>query len=264
MFSFENYKPLFDESEFNDEHRLISKKPYPLPTKLEKSTTTIITSLNQNINIDYLRQFIQLNNCEMTRIDFYNQLTIVFSVKSKKKNKRKSDTRNINTKIFQNGTVHMTGGQSINDAKRAVKELIKGIQKLKIKVILPDNENKEDYPKYIHCVDNPNIHFNDFDYRYKMINRHFHTNFEFCPGSLYKILQEKDWKVNYNPNRFSAVVLKTKIHNESVTFLMFKSGKVTISLANCTDEFVIEAYNYINNIFKENYDRIVKIKYRLD
>lgn len=263
MFSFENYKPIFDETEFNDSDRFIPKKPYPTPTKLEKSTTTIITSLNQNINIDYLRKYLKVDNCQMSRIDFYNQLTIVFKIKVKKKNNRKDEDRNINTKIFQNGTVHMTGGQSINEAKRAVKELINGIKDLKIKVLLPETEDKKKYPEYIYCVDNPDIHFSEFDYRYKMINRHFHTNFEFCPGTLYKILQEKGWKVNYNPNRFSAVVLKTTLRKKTVNFLMFKSGKVTISLANCTDEFIVEAYNYINEIFKEHYDKIVRVRYKL-
>jgi len=261
MFNFENYRPYFDESEFNDKDFLLPQKEYPLPSKLYKSTATIITSLNQNINIDYLYNFLNIKNCDISRIDFYNQITIVITV-DVKQNSSVVKTRNINTKIFQNGTVHMTGGQSSNDAKRAIKQLIKGIKNLKIKVRLPDGIDKSKYPEYIHCVNNPDIHFNDFHYSYKMINRHFNTNFEFCPGTLYKILQLNGWRVNYNPNRFSGVVLNTSINKKSVTFLMFKSGKITISLANCTDSIINLAFEFINDIFKENYDKIVKKEYK--
>jgi len=74
----------------------------------------------------------------MSRIEFYNQITIVITIDIKKKDPTKTKTRNINTKIFQNGTVHMTGCQVIKDAKRAVKVLVKCIQALKFKVKLPE------------------------------------------------------------------------------------------------------------------------------
>jgi len=263
MFNFENYRPYFDETEFNDNNYLLPKKEYPKPSKLYKSTATIITSLNQNINIDYLYNFLNIENCDVSRIDFYNQITIVITIDVKKKGSNVVNKRNINTKIFQNGTIHMTGGQSIIDAKRAIRQLINGIQSLRIKVSLPEGINKDKYPEYIYCIDNPDIHFNDFEYSYNMINRHFNTNFEFCPGTLYKILQEKKWRVNYNPNRFSGVVLNTCIKNESVTFLMFKSGKITISLANCTDSIINHSYIFINDIFEKNYNAIVKKEYNI-
>jgi len=264
MFNFENYRPCFDETEFNDSKYIIEKKEYPKPSKLYKSTATIITSLNQNINIDYLYNFLNIEKCKVSRIDFYNQITIVITVDVKKKYSTKPKTRNINTKIFQNGTIHMTGGQSDKDAKRAIKQLINGIRNLKIRIKLPDDlPDKNKYPEYIYCIDDPMINFEDLDYEYQMINRHFNTNFEYCPGTLYKILQEKGWRVNYNPNRFSGVVLNITIEGKSVTFLMFKSGKITISLANCTDKVVEASYKFINKIFRDNYDKIVRNEYEL-
>lgn len=263
MFSFENYHPCFDESEFKDKERLLPKKEYPMPSKLYKSTATIITTLNQNINIDYLYNFLKCKECKMSRIEFYNQITMVITIDNKKKKSADNIKRDINTKIFQNGTIHMTGGQTTKDAKRTVKLLLKEMKKLKIKVKLPDDVDASKYPKEIYCVDNPDLEFKKLDYRYEMINRHFNINFEYCPGTLYKILQEKGWRVNFNPNRFSGVVLSTQIQGFNVTYLMFKSGKITISLCNTTDDIIRAAYYFINDIFKTYYDRIVKREYDL-
>jgi len=263
MFNFEDYRPIFDEAEFKDEERIQPMKGYPTPTKLVKSTSTIITSLNQKINIDYLYNFLKSPNCEMSRIDFFNQITVIIDIDIKKTNTTEITKRKINTKIFQSGTIHMTGGQSIKDAQRAIKELLKCIKNIKIKVKLPDEIDKSKYPEYIHVIDNPNISFKDLDYKYRMINRYFKTRFEYNPGILYKLLQEKQLKVTYNPIRFPGITLNTSINGIAVSFLMFKSGKTTISLSNTTDNAIVEAYKYINAIFKEYYPQIVVTEYIL-
>lgn len=272
MFNFEHYVPCFDEKEFKDESLPIA--PYPLPSALYKSTATIITSINQNINIDYLYHFFKADHCRISRIhigknnkeeaQMYNQISMVISVAVKKKNKAEITKRQITTKIFQNGTVHMTGCQTTNDSMRALKILIQGIKNLKIKIVLPASVNQTQYEKKtIYCVNNPNMHHDDFKYKYRMINRHFTTNFEFSAGDLYKILQKKQWRVNYNPNRFSGVVLNIQINKKSVTYLMFKSGKITVSLANCTDSIIHKAYKFINDILRDEYEQIVKHQYIL-
>jgi TATA-box binding protein (TBP) (component of TFIID and TFIIIB) len=262
LFGFEGYRPIFDESEFNDEQYRIEKKPYPKPDKLQKSTATIITSFDQKINTDLLYEFLDVKDCEVQPISFFNQITIIITVTSDDGIKRK-----INTKIFQNGTVHMTGGQSVSDAKKALFVFVEGMKKLKIKVVI--NASKEEIEKYnapefIYCANNTDIDIDNLEYRSRMKNRHFLTNFSFCSGSLYRVLQEEKLNAHYKPDSFPGIVLKVQIKGESVNYMIFNSGKVTISISNTDQPIIQDAYKYINSLLEKHYDRIVKYTYELN
>lgn len=256
MFLYENYTPIFDETEFNDDARLQPRDPCPEPSGIKKSMATVLASLNQPINTDVLRHHLIRSKCRIApKVSFYNQLTIAIRVPIKN-----NEEREIQTKIFGGqGTIHMTGGNSISECKKAVAILLDCIKKFKTKVnIIGDKEYPS--PKYVYCVNNPDINIDDLEFGYKLSNRNFLTNFEFCPGKLYNILKNQEQNVVYNPNRFAGIRFIKNINGSKLTYLIFKSGKTTISIR--TDTSVVdEAYHYINDIMKSNYDEIINDKY---
>lgn len=262
MFLFENYTPIFDESEFKDEERKLQKKEYQNPGDLFRSMATVITSLNQPINTDLLKQSLLKTDCRITHVSFFNQLSIIINVPI-----INNEIRSINTKIFGKGTIHMTGGYSIKECKKAIVVLLKYIKKFKTKIcIIDDDEFKLKHPDFKHpevmyCVNEPNIDINDLEFNYKLSNRNFLTNFEFCQGTLYNLLREKQFNVSYNPNSFAGLRFTKMINGSKLTYLIF-SGKITLSI-NKDTYIVKDAYKYINDLIKDNYDTILQDTYRL-
>ena len=250
---FENYIPIYDEKEFEDERFLIPKKPYPKPGKVNRSMATVLTSLGQKVNTDILNKFYITSKS----VDFFNQATMVINVPIKG-----GLSRSINLKIFGKGTVHMTGGHSIKECKRALVILLKIFKTFKVRVHVTQLQpDKPQPPKYIYCVNNTDIDVDTLEIKYRLSNRPFCTNFEFSIGALYDTLKTKIEQVSYNPNRFAGLRYTRFINGSRMTYLVFKSGKVTISVTDDTS-IIPDAYKYFNELLKTNYDKLVEDRYR--
>tara|TARA_B110001469_G_scaffold127738_1_gene150153 strand:- start:116 stop:1429 length:1314 start_codon:yes stop_codon:yes gene_type:complete len=136
---------------------------YPEPTPLRISTLTGTCSINSDINLLVLSQYLELNKY-ITYINygdlvskgvnitpksakkkknkrvFYNQITIII--------KQENDRYN-NIKLFANGAVSMTGLQSIEEGERSINIILDAIRNLKGKILysITDDWYKENIKK---------------------------------------------------------------------------------------------------------------------
>jgi TATA-box binding protein (TBP) (component of TFIID and TFIIIB) len=254
---FKNYIPIYDETEFDDEKYLVPRKSYPKPGKVSRSMATVLTSLGQKVNTDILNKFLKHSEIKLKTVKFFNQATMVINVPIKG-----GLSRDINMKIFGKGTVHMTGGHSIKECKRALAILLKIIKTFKVRVHVTQLQpDKPVPPKYIYCVNDTDIDIETLEIRYRLSNRPFCTNFEFSICELYDIFKTKIEQVSYNPNRFAGLRYTKFINGSRMTYLVFKSGKITISVTDDTS-IIPDAYKYFNQLLKTNYDRLVEDRYR--
>jgi hypothetical protein len=225
---FKNYIPIYDETEFDDEKYLVPRKSYPKPGKVSRSMATVLTSLGQKVNTDILNKFLKHSEIKLKTVKFFNQATMVINVPIKG-----GLSRDINMIKTFKVRVHVTQLQ-------------------------PD---KPVPPKYIYCVNDTDIDIETLEIRYRLSNRPFCTNFEFSICELYDIFKTKIEQVSYNPNRFAGLRYTKFINGSRMTYLVFKSGKITISVTDDTS-IIPDAYKYFNQLLKTNYDRLVEDRYR--
>jgi TATA-box binding protein (TBP) (component of TFIID and TFIIIB) len=129
-----------DEEEFAE---------YPEPTPLRISTLTGTCSLNSNINLLVLAQYLELNKY-ITYINYGDIVTkgVNITPKSNKKKKKKkvfynqitiiikqNNDRYNNIKLFANGAVSMTGLQSLEEGEKSINIILDGIKNLKGKIL---------------------------------------------------------------------------------------------------------------------------------
>lgn len=144
--------------------------------------------------------------------DFYNQLTIGYidRISTKK------------VKIFPNGSLQVAGCANMSDCHRFIRQL---------QVIL----------KLIYQVDIPEDSF-----RIVMINSNFTMNREIHQMNAIRAFSGA-CKVDFHPDRYSAVKIKFKPIHKEVTASIFGSGSIIISGAETMLE-IYESYAYIVNV----------------
>lgn len=243
-----------------------------LPGEVKISTMTITCKLGTNINLENVAKYIDLNMNGILSIRCGHKLecsrTLVELKKSKNKNKNKnkkknnfynqatmlirhSDNKEINVKLFKNGSVQMTGCKSIENAKEVVGILMKEL--LVEKAILVNGEIIE--KKYVDNVDNIKIS----DFKVVMINSNFKVNYSIDRETLYKILINEDIICTYEPCIHACVNIKfnCKFDGKVISIFVFQSGAIIITGANNVIH-IISAYNFIIDKLKINHDKIVK------
>jgi len=146
---------------------------------------------------------------------FYNQISI----------RTRDDYSEKSVKIFPNGTVHLSGGNSPFDGERILNQ---------VAFIMKETLELEELPKmnpFEVSMINSNFDFNI------MVNSHkVKARFEKIPG----------FKVSYDPDRYSAVKIKFKPgeNMKKMTVSIFKSGAILVGGAKCLDE-LSAAYDII-------------------
>ena len=187
--------------------------------------------------------------------DFQNQVTI-----------RISPYRNeqiICTKICCNGTLHMTGIKSMEHCKLAAYYIIK---RLKNTV---DSNNKP-------CIfENNDTKLSINNISTALINTNFNAYFPINLVVLNNILNEKNIFCSYENSKYPGINIKYnssvscnktehpmnskgkfKCDCKTLTIVPFQSGNVIITAASNIKQ-IEDAYKFINNIFKENFNKIV-------
>jgi TATA-box binding protein (TBP) (component of TFIID and TFIIIB) len=122
---------------------------YPEPTPLRISTLTGTCSINSDINLLILAQFLELNK-HITYINYGDLVTkgINITPKTNKKKKKKKvfynqitiivkqkEDRYNNIKLFANGAVSMTGLQSLDEGKFSINAILDSIRNLNGKIL---------------------------------------------------------------------------------------------------------------------------------
>ena len=136
---------------------------YPEPSPLRVSTLTGTCSINSDINLLVLSQYLELSK-HITYINYGDLVSkgVNITPKSakKKKNKRvfynqitiiikQDNDRYNNIKLFANGAVSMTGLQSIEEGERSINIILDAIRNLKGKILysITDDWYKENIKK---------------------------------------------------------------------------------------------------------------------
>lgn len=184
-----------------------------------------------------------LNNIKIRNNRFRNLIIIVVMINGKK----------INCKCYNNSKIHITGSKYISDSKLA-RDLIHDILS---KSYLVKN-------KIHNCIKNntPLVKHDIFT---------FMNNYGFQIDSKYNInnrrLSEKLIEyddiisVEYNREKFAGITAKKYIgDNDELTYIIFNTGKITISYKYNNMDIIKEAKNFILKILNDNKSELIFIK----
>lgn len=171
--------------------------------------------------------------------NFFNQITLLIAVNEEKK---------INTKLFTNGSVQMTGSKSILDNLIVLNKLISCLKKIFI------IDGKE-----INLVNNPEqLQISDF--KISMINTNFGIGNEIIREELLKVIKNDNItnvKAKLKPDIHAAVNIVLNVLNSVVTVLVFKTGNIIITGGKNSTQ-INTAYNYITSIIENNKLKVIK------
>jgi TATA-box binding protein (TBP) (component of TFIID and TFIIIB) len=212
------------------------------------------------------------NSGKSRKDSFYNQVTIIVKI---------SETKTINIKLFKNGSIQMTGCNSIENAQKSIETIFNILSKPRYildfgkKEIKEVNfvtfENKKENKK-----ENKELELKDIvDGTIVLINCNFNIGFEINRDKLYEIISNKkndsileikkhDVHLNqdidipqkymdctYDPIRHACVNIKLNHPTKTITIFVFESGSIIILGKTCRQ--VRDAYNFINVILLINY-----------
>ena len=235
---------------------------YPEPGSIRYIVFTVLANLNSRIDLLRLSQELLLEKDGIESIKyikkkegisifrsfdengvnsnkaFNNQATIVLHT---------SDGKPINTKVFQNGKLQMTGCRYLKDSTE-ISEKILTIFKTLSDDIIPNVAKLK--------VNDTSI---------AMINSIFFTHFELKRRELVDILNTEYsselLSCNFEVNNYQGVnIKKTSKNKNTVTILVFRSGKTLITGGKCQAD-IIEMYKFINSIFKKHYQQVALIQF---
>ena len=244
--------------------------------------------LNNLINIKKLKNNKKKKKKE--KKNFFNQVSLIFRSATlmglnPDKISIKEQFKNINVKLFINGSIQMTGCKHLDNIRKCLEILF---EKLKItKAIL--NKNMQFEKKYfvnsienldlskvkiinkLHINDNNlNISYdNNFDknildikniylFDIRMINTNFNIGFQINREKLYNLLIENGYDVSFDPIIHACVNIKFIISelNKTVSIFVFESGSITIAGSNSCYQILL-TYNFINKFILSNYIKLL-------
>tara|TARA_Y100000389_G_C17469850_1_gene529336 strand:+ start:4219 stop:5202 length:984 start_codon:yes stop_codon:yes gene_type:complete len=205
------------------------------------STITIQKSLDQNfieniIDLEKLNDYLSRNHliCQtktqkLPRKTFKNQTTITIEYFYLKK-------RKISLKIFNKGTLHITGVPYINFVK-PICEIAKSLIYTSNSIISAKLSKELNYCSYKVCMIN------------SIINIHMKLNLYLLKKTIMTVY---NYYVSYEPKVYSGCNIKYMSNdNKEITLLVFGSGKIEITGSNCIYQ-LIEAYNFLKKCIIEN------------
>lgn len=246
----------------------ISKKPEDVAI----STMTITCKFNFNVEffIENIGKYIDLNkNC-------INEVTcgknICRSLLHRKKNKTNNSQEDdyfynqvsmkimtkkdklINIKLFNNGSIQMTGCKSADGTVEALEKLTNMITKEKAIIDTKTFKLKEipfvsDVSKI--CVSNIT------DYNIAMINSNFSIGFRIDRKKLFKKMLLDNVDVSFDSIIHAGVIARFNTGGKTTSILIFESGSIVITGAQSCDH-INKSYMFINKYLLENYRNIVK------
>lgn len=262
-----------------------TKKEIPNATPIHISVKSACCELNRKLNLNEMAKVIynlmlvnngpnykfqgieykdifknNLKNNESSS-QFYNSCTVVVKISN----------RYVNLKLFTNGSISMTGCKDDEDGEKAVKIFIEEMNNYDNIY----NDHKDELLEYS-------------NYRITMINGDYSIGYGIIREDLFDILKT-DYKlfVTYEAIRYPGVKvsfmwnINNSIQNgicncqkycvgkgkkydgngegrcKKVTIAIFQSGKIIINGSKSLQQ-TNDAYNYINIILNDNYDKIIR------
>lgn len=184
---------------------------------------------------------------------FYNQTTIVVRITNGPTDDLKSEPR-INIKLFNNGSIQMSGCKSINGINIVLNKIIIKLKEIKgIK-----NDTTITQIKFIESPEKIGI----YKFKVDMINSNYQVNLVINREKFYNLLLKKKIRSSYEPCIRACVIVKyvPKEHNEAekdVSIFVFEKGNIIITGAK-RKSHILSSYDYINNIIMDHSHEIEK------
>lgn len=232
-----------------------------IPSEVSISTISATAKIGEHINIFEINQRLPLSENDVVLIEYCNVIRTLDDkyIKKKKRNSKKrnffnqvtllvnaNENRFINTKLFLNGSVQMTGCKIISDCYDMLNKLI---DKLKSSNLVDDTNNL--------MISN---------FKVNMINSNFKIGYQIHREILYKLVKKKFPATVYKPISHSCVNIKYPIKNqdtEKISIFVFESGQIIITGAK-NENHICEAYEFITNYLSTYSSQIRKKQYTLD
>jgi TATA-box binding protein (TBP) (component of TFIID and TFIIIB) len=271
-----------------------------LPNSMEIFAITLTASINKAFYIENILNYFPLSETEISTIksklkmrnikkkngkkinkkdikikkgssensyNFFNQITVVMNIPID----HGSDiTKDVNIKLFKNGSIQVSGLKSINQCNIMINKIIELLQGDYCIFINPEDETpcKHDTPgaifKTIRFIESDTV--NILNLKINMINTMYQYISKINRSQLYMRLLELKMenkldvttRLKYQPDIHAPVHVKIDLGNKKpVTIFIFESGKILIMAAK-KRENIFDAFNYINKLLTENHDYVVK------
>jgi len=257
-----------------------------LPTNISIATMCASCKLNTKLNIQNIEKYLQLNMDDIltvkinkermrTLIDtkkkkrernkknvkvkkdvhrnhFYNQITVIIRITHGYTNDIYNEPK-INLKLFKNGSIQMSGCKNIEGINIVLNKLLYKLKEVKAKL-----ENNQIIEK-LFIESNSNLSITGF--KIDMINSNYRVNMQINRLKLYKLLLQKKVKTIYEPCIRACVIIKyiPTLNNydlKEINVFIFQRGNIVIIAKS--QEHIIEAYDYINDILQSHKNDVIK------
>jgi len=172
--------------------------------------------------------------------NFFNQMTVIMNI---------TEDKYLNIKLFQNGSLQITGCKKLEDANIILNKLI---YKLKKNFIIKNNENITD----IKFVEDANI-LNVARFKIDLINTNFGMKYSINREQLYNILVENKIQCIISSTHACVNIKHKNADNICVSIFVFQTGNIIITGAKCSEN-VSETYYYIIGFLNRNKHKIIK------
>jgi len=247
-----------------------------LPEDVTISTMTLICKLATKFNCENIAKYIDLDMSRILTVThgelgntktnrtivqkkktsgkpkkqkkvFYNQVSMYVKVHAKNK-------KPVNIKLFSNGSIHMTGCKTVENA---IETLIKVLYELKKEKAVIDYAHMKVVDKpfcdNLEILDLKNI----IGLQIVMINSGFHIPFKMDRNKLYNLLLSDGYECLYDAVKHACVNVKYSCEEKIISIFVFEKGSILITGArNCTQ--IQEAYMFINKYLLKNHKHIKK------
>lgn len=196
---------------------------------------------------------------------FYNQVTLIVKV---------SDKKTINIKLFKNGSIQMTGCNSLENAKISIEKIFELLNTPRY--LLNFKNNSIDTIYFIDSKDKSNISIDKIiTGTIALINCNFNIGFEINRDKLYNLITknktdmeikknkliiqnidspQKYMDCTYDPIRHACVNIKLNHPEKLITIFVFESGSIIILARTCKQ--LRDAHKFINIFLLTNYFNI--------
>jgi len=245
-----------------------------LPKYVNMSTMVLTSELDTTIDTFSVGKYIDLRRNGVLSTKYSNnsivRSIIVLKMKNKKKVKKAKcnflnsttivvqirDNKRVNIKLFQNGAIQMTGCKNIDDFIAGLDVICRELKKVKVIYNIGDGTlTRKPF------VDKPeNVSIDGIKNFYiRLINCHFHVEFQIDRPVLYKILQDMNVCSTFEPCSHAGVNIKYIYKNKAIiSIFVFESGSIIITGAK-TKYQVYRSYQFIIAVLYQNYNKLVKI-----
>lgn len=182
--------------------------------------------------------------------DFYHQVSLCIRVfEGKYENLNKEEK--IDIKVFNNGSLQLSGVNKIEYANRVINKLINVLKKPMALLV-------EDKLEKFYFVEEPEK-LGIGKFQINMANAAFKVSHEIDLNQLYNLLIKKKVKCTYETCIRPPVIIKyqPKDSEDEVTIDVYQKCKINITGAKSRSA-IIESFNYVKNILFNHADTVIK------